>query len=381
MRRIEEGNTFNIERLHVLSRIMKKIIFTVTNDLTYDQRMHKICTSLSKAGYNVELVGRKLPSSKPLDNKTFGQTRLYCFFTKGKLFYIEYNLRLLFFLLFRKFDIICAIDLDTILPALFVGVLRSKKMVYDAHEYFTEVPEVINRPAVQKFWKAVERLAVPKMDLCYTVSNSLGEIFEQEYHKKFYIIKNVPESTEVNLSPEPVNFILYQGALNVGRGLEELILAMQQIPLRLKIVGEGDLSATLRKMVKDLNLQDKITFLGYMKPGELKELTPKAFLGYNLLADMGKSYYYSLSNKFFDYIHAGVPGISNNYPEYTFINNQYETAALTNLSVGNIVLTVNTLIKDKGYYNRLKQNCTLAAKVYNWQEEEKLLVNLYRGLR
>jgi len=359
---------------------MKKIILTVTNDLTYDQRMHKICASLSKAGYSVELVGRKLHSSKPLDNKTFRQTRLYCFFKKGKLFYIEYNIRLLFFLLFRKFDIVCAVDLDTILPALSVGTLRSKKMVYDAHEYFTEVPEVINRPVVQKIWKAIERFAVPKMDLCYTVSNSLGEIFEQEYHKKFYIIKNAPLLTEGNWPGEPGNFILYQGALNAGRGLEDLILAMQQIPLQLKIVGEGDLSSVLRKMVNDFNLQDKITFLGYMKPDDLKELTPKAFAGYNLLADMGKSYYYSLSNKFFDYIHAGIPGISNNYPEYTYINNQYETAVLTNLSVSSIVLTVNTLIKNKDYYNRLKQNCAQAARVYNWQEEEKLLVNLYRGL-
>ena len=363
---------------------MKKVIFTVTNDLTYDQRMHKICSSLSRVGYRVELVGRKLPNSIPLDTKPFEQTRLYCFFTKGKLFYIEYNLRLVFFLLFLKFDIVCAIDLDTILPAIAVGKLRNKKMVYDAHEYFTEVPEVIHRPAVQKVWKAVERFAVPKMDLCYTVSESLGQIFELEYKKPFHVIMNVPafeggDLKENSDKAEP-GFILYQGALNAGRGLEELIKAMQNIPLQLKIAGEGDLSDSLRNMVKDLHLQDKIAFLGYMKPDALKELTPKAFAGYNLLADMGKSYYYSLSNKFFDYMHAGVPGISNTYPEYLRINGQYEIAALTNLSVDNIVLAVNKLLNDKDYYGRLKQNCGAAAKVYNWQEEEKKLIKVYNGL-
>src|SRR5688572_26752370 len=120
-----------------------KLLFAVTNDLTYDQRMQRICRSLSAWGYDVELIGRERELSVPLSSETFRQTRLNCFFSKGKLFYLEYNLRLLFYLLFTRFDAVCAIDLDTIVPVFIIGKLKGAKLIYDAHEYFTEVPEVV----------------------------------------------------------------------------------------------------------------------------------------------------------------------------------------------------------------------------------------------
>jgi hypothetical protein len=95
---------------------MAKIVFTVTNDLNYDQRMIRICTSLTHAGYDCLLVGYTLSDSKALNKQDFRQKRINCIFKKGKPFYLEYNLRLFFFLLFSKMDGICAIDLDTILP-------------------------------------------------------------------------------------------------------------------------------------------------------------------------------------------------------------------------------------------------------------------------
>src|ERR1700760_2522883 len=102
----------------------KRIFCTVTNELNYDQRMIRICTSLAKAGYDSPLVGRSHKGSLPLVPRLFRQHRLRLFFKKGKLFYLEYNLRLFFFLLFRKMDCICAVDLDTILPCYFVSTLR-----------------------------------------------------------------------------------------------------------------------------------------------------------------------------------------------------------------------------------------------------------------
>lgn len=359
----------------------KRIIFTVTNDLTFDQRMHKICTSLATAGYEVKLVGRKRKSSAPLKPKAFLQHRLYVFFDKGKLFYLEYNIRLFFYLLFQKTDIFCAIDLDTILPNLLAGKVRGKKLVYDAHEYFTEVPEVIHRPQIQKIWKRVEKFSVPKMDLCYTVSQSLAELFQQEYKKTFYLIRNCPTLAELPASHHiEAPFILYQGALNKGRGLEELIKSMQMLPIKLKIAGEGDLSQELRQLVQNLQLTDKIEFLGYVEPADLKQLTPKAFLGYNLLENLGKSYYYSLSNKFFDYIHALVPGLNNDFPEYKYINLQYKVGLLAEPVAEDIAGKVNMLLEDKELYKQLQENCLHAREVYNWQCEEKELIRLYEAL-
>ena len=79
-----------------------KIIFTVTTDLSYDQRMGRICSALAEAGFEIELVGRKRKISKALKQKKYKQTRLFCWFDKGKAFYIEYNLRLFVYLLFQN---------------------------------------------------------------------------------------------------------------------------------------------------------------------------------------------------------------------------------------------------------------------------------------
>ena len=359
----------------------RKIIFTVTNDLTYDQRMQKICRSLANAGYEIELVGRSRKFSAPT-SEPFQQTRLNCFFHKGKFFYIEYNLRLFFYLLFQKFDAVCAIDLDTIAPVYFAGKIKNAKLIYDAHEYFTEVPEVIRRPSIQRIWQWVERFFVPKFDLCYTVSPALAELFSKKYHKEFHVIRNIslfvqPSSVIGHRSPE----ILYQGALNEGRGLEHLIEAVQHVEAKLLLAGEGDLSTELRALSKKLNLESKVEFLGFVKPSELKDLTAKATIGINLLENKGLSYYYSLSNKFFDYIHAGVPQICIAFPEYRKINDEYVVALLVEkCDVREIENAIKRLLTDVDLYKRLQKNCEVCSHNLNWQSEEKKLVALYDEL-
>ncbi len=367
---------------------MKRIVFTVTNDITYDQRMQKICRSLANAGYEVELVGRLRNFSLAIKTEPYLQTRLNCFFNKGKLFYLEYNLRLLFYLTFSQFDAACAIDLDTIVPVYIIGKLKGAKLIYDAHEYFTEVPEVIRRPMVKKIWKWVEKTFVPKFDLIYTVSEGLAELFRKEYAKNIEVIMNAPllENKSTNQFNKPVtdkksSYVLYQGALNEGRGLEQLIEAMKEIDLKLKIAGEGDLSQQLHQLVKQANLQGKIEFLGYIEPNELRTITDGALVGINALEETGLSYYHSLSNKFFDYIHAGVPQVCNDFPEYRKINNHYQVAVLIkDCSPAEIKGAILRLANDKDLYTRLKINCDVCSGQLNWQNEEKKLLGLYGHL-
>lgn len=343
--------------------------------------MQRICRSLCKAGYEVELVGRELNSSIPLREEPFKQTRLHCFFNKGKLFYIEYNKRLFLHLLLRKFDAACAVDLDTIAPVYLTGKLKNAKLVYDAHEYFTEVPEVIRRPAVKKAWLWVERTFVPKFDLCYTVSKGLSDLFREKYSRMFYVIRNVPYSTTFPPAEKVDRYILYQGALNEGRGLEQLIEAMQFVDIKLKLAGEGDLSEELRKLAEKLNVAHKVQFLGFVQPADLEKITAAAYLGINTLENKGLSYYYSLANKFFSYIQAGIPQIGMQFPEYMGLNEQYQVAVLLkNPSVNEIKESVERLITDNSLYSQLQKNCLAAAEELNWEKEEAKLLSLYDEL-
>lgn len=357
------------------------IIFTVTNDLSYDARMHRVCGTLATNGYAVILVGRALPHSIPLETRLFQQKRLRCFFRKGFPFYAEYNLRLFFFLLFAHYDAVCSIDLDTLLAGCFAAIIRRKKRVFDAHEYFTEVPEVEGRFLVKKFWETVARICLPFYRHAYTVGPALAKIFEEKYGLKFGVVRNVPSSTPpmTPLLKGEKDVIFYMGALNEGRGIEFMLKAMQSLEnVELWLAGEGDLSEKLRRLAAELNLGDKVKFFGYVKPEDLKTLAGRAWLCLNLLENRGLSYYYSLANKFFLSVQVGVPVLTMNFPEYRALNAQHEVAVLLDeLSPQLVANTVKKLLADRDFYERLRRNCLAAREEWNWEKERETLLKIW----
>lgn len=356
------------------------IIFTVTNDLSFDQRMDRICSTLVGEGFEVTLVGRKRRQSAPLNSRSYYTKRLNCRFEKGKLFYIEYNIRLFLFLLFSKSEIISSVDLDTLFACTLAARIRSKKLVFDAHEYFTEVPEVTNRPLTKKIWSMVAYLCIRHTHKAYTVSHSLATIFEETYKKTFAVIRNVPLLRQPREKSTTTPYIIYQGDLNEGRGLEEIIDAMKEINIPLVIAGNGPLYDKLNKQVQGNKLEHKVQFKGYLDAEELHQLTAEAWLGINLLKQQGLSYYYSLSNKFFNYIHAGTPQLCADFPEYQTINSQYPVALLCPCNTGSIVEAIKQLKQDKDKYEKMRKACDIAAQTFNWQLESKTLIQLYQEL-
>lgn len=362
------------------SDIRKKIVCTVINDLTTDQRMHRICDALVEAGFNVTLIGRQLSSSQKLTIRKFQQIRLKCIWNNGFLFYFEYNLRLTLWMIFHKVDMINAVDLDTIVPAWFVSKIKNVKTIYDAHEWFPYCPEIVSRPSVHQFWLKMEKIFLPKMDAVYTVSQSIANEFSKLYHREIGLVRNMPIQRNAQKTLQE-KYILYQGALNMGRGLEELIDAMQEIDIELWIAGDGDIEQELKQKVSNLNLNHKVKFLGNIEPEKLWYFTENACIGVNLLQNLGLNYYYSLANKFFDYVQAEIPQISMNFPEYQQMNQKYEVAVLIeDLNKSEIVATILKLSHDKDYYNHLKSQCIQAKVDWNWDIEKKTLIDIYERL-
>ena len=359
---------------------MKHIYFTVTNDLLFDQRMHRICTSLAKAGYGVTLVGREWNHSRPLKKEAYEQKRLRCFFNKGFLFYSEYNIRLFFYLLFQKPDAVCAIDLDTILPCYFVSKLKNIPRIYDAHEYFTELKEVQIRPFVKKFWTVIERFAIPKFQFGYTVSDGLAAAFREKYSRSYAVIRNLPV-----LKPKPEvqrdNFLVYQGAVNEARGFEYLVPAMKDIPYSLVICGDGNFMQQLKELIKRNGVEEKVQLKGMMLPADLRVVAAKATLGIGLAEKEGINQFHALPNKFLEYMHAGLPQIAMNFPEYQKINSQFKIAVLldelTEPAVANVI---NETMRNKTLLQEMHDNAIKAREIYCWQSEEKILLQFYQTL-
>jgi glycosyltransferase involved in cell wall biosynthesis len=344
--------------------------------------MQRICTSLSDEGFKITLVGRGMKSSSPLKNEKYKQLRLNCFFVKGKAMYLEFNLKLFFFLLFQRCDAVCAVDLDTILPCYFASAIKSTKRIYDAHELFTEQKEIITRPQIHKLWLKVEKYAVPKFRFGYTVNLFIAEELNRRYSVEYTVIKNMPllgtETPQVKTQPP---FIIYQGAVNEGRSFETLIPAMKQVNAKLVICGDGNYFKQVKSLIRKNKFEDKIELKGYVSPDELKKITPTAYVAVTLFENTGLNQYQSLANRFFDYIMAGVPQVCVGYPEYEAINDKYHIAYLIyNTNTDTIAAALNNLMNDDVLYNNLRKNCLKARKELNWQSEEKVLINFYNNV-
>ena len=369
----------------------KRIVCTVSNDLNFDQRMHRICNSLQKAGYEVLLVGRALPHSPPLIQRDFAQKRLKLIFTSGILFYKELNVRLFFYLMRCKMDAVCSIDLDTLPAGCFATLLRGKKRVFDAHEYFTEVPEVVNRPLVKTAWALIAGFCLPFYQHAYTVGPSLAAIFRKKYNTDFGVVRNLPKARAPRSGATNTNkVLLYQGALNEGRGIEACIEAMKELTeCELWLVGDGDLSARLRHQAQNSPAANRIKFFGRVDPENLPEITRKAWLGINILDNKGLSYYYSLANKFFDYVQDGVPVVCADFPEYQSLNAEHEVAVLVPASrtqkgtkdrfvqSEDVVNAIKPLLTDPDLYDKLTKNCMKAREEWTWEKEEERLLGIW----
>lgn len=359
---------------------MKTLTFTVTNDLRTDQRMIRICGTLAEAGYQVRLIGVQFNDSPEPEPRNFRQHRIKCFFRKGFAFYAEYNTKLFFHLLTGKTDLICAIDLDTIIPCYFTSALKSLPRVYDAHELFCEMKEVVTRPFIHRFWKTIEKIFVPKFRLGYTVSAPIAEIFNKEYGVNYEVIRNMPRKILLQ-PPKRESFLLYQGAVNEGRSFETLIPAMEFVDGQLHIYGDGNFMEQVKSLVKKHKLGDKVLLKGKLSPEELRIVTASAKAGITLFENKGLNNYYSLANRFFDYIQAGTPQLCVDFPAYREINSIYEIAVLIDdLSPANIARQLNNLLHNEVLYKKLQIQCTIAALQLNWQKEEQKLLDFYRQI-
>ena len=369
---------------------MKRAIVSVTNDLVTDQRVDKTAECLRQLGFQVILIGRNRKGSLPLNTRSYQTRRMCLLFDKGALFYAEYTIRLFLFILFHKVNLLISNDLDTLLPNYLIHKFKRIPIVYDSHEYFTGVPELVKRPRVQNIWKKIEKWIFPHLETVITVNDSIARLYQQEYGNKVYVVRNIPPNrdfrtvmtrNELNL-PEDRHIVLLQGAgINIQRGAEEAIEAMQYLDHTiLLIIGGGDVMAVLPGIVQRLNLEKKVFFLPKQPFERLFHYTRCADIGITLDKDTNINYRFSLPNKLFDYIHAGLPVLASPLPEIRKIIEHYQIGmTIDSHDPQHIAQRMNTMLTDQGLRKTWKENLKRAAAELNWDHEKKILLEIFRN--
>lgn len=365
----------------------KKIIVSVTNDLYTDQRVHKMCMFMVQQGYNVVLLGRLLDNKTPLD-RPYATKRFRLLFRKGALFYANYNVRLFFYLLFHRADILVSNDLDTLLANTFIHQLKKTPLIYDSHEYFTEVPELTSRPKIKRVWERIEAYCFPKLDKIITVNYSIAEKYKRKYGKKLRVVRNVsplfefkdvPSKKELSIPENKIILILQGAGINVDRGGEELIEAMTLLPdCVLLIVGDGDVLSQLKQRVKELNISDRVLFFGRQPYEKMMQYTFHADIGLTLDKPSNDNYLFSLPNKVFDYIHAGTAIVASNLPEVAKVIEHYHVGLLiSSHDPKDIAETILRMIHQPNLLSELKENCMIARSNENWDKEVAQIEDFY----
>lgn len=363
------------------------IILAVTNDISTDQRVIRTAHTLHNMKARVTIIGRRL--AKPLEyiDLRFKAIRMNLVFNKGPLFYAEYNLRLFLRLMIMKADILISNDLDT-LPAVYLASkIRNTALVYDSHEYFTEVPELLGRRGVQRVWKWLESLMMPHILYACTVSSPIARAYQDKYGIKMQVIRNLPFKRDQTIQPLPAlkngseKIILYQGSLNKGRGLELAIQAIQFTNnVRLVIIGKGDLENKLKQLVLTLGLQDRITFTGRISPDQLIGYTIQADLGISLEEDLGLNYRFALPNKVFDYIQAEVPVLVSDLPEIRSLVEEYKVGLINHsLNAEELGVLFTGILNNEDQLRVWKSNLKIAAAELCWEKEEPKLIALIQS--
>lgn len=361
-----------------------RISVSVINDLVTDQRVHKVCRSLQNAGYEVSLTGRKLRKS-PAIQREYRTHRMCLVFNRSFLFYAEFNIRLFFRLLFCKTDIFLSNDTDTLLANYFASKIRRKPLVFDAHEMFPEMPEVVGRKFVRRFWSAIENRIFPQLKYCYTVCQSIADIYNQRYGTDMKVVRNIPfagnvcknqEYNKKDIFPEFNNrqILLYQGAVNLGRGIEWVVNAMPLLDEYVfYIAGDGDKMQDIQDYVKKIEMSDKVKFLGRIPFEQLSAYTACADIGISLLENRGLNYFYSLPNRIFDFIRKNIPILATDFPEIRKIIEHYGVGELVDDYDPNHLATIirNITARGKNWDSFAKANAELT-----WENEANTLLKI-----
>lgn len=423
----------------------KKICMFVWNHFTNDARVLRECTALSESGYEVDLVCIHDPKAENMAyaesfSENFHILRVeryprmlillqcvYRFVFKNKL---TASLSFLLWLLLTYYAPILVVvftllavlllktkvktivirgsiilrmivqgyrqnyaiyhsnDLNTLVQGYICAKwrFRKKKLVYDSHEVQTS-----RTGYNHSFYGRLEAFLIKHIDAMIVENHTRAQYNEELYGFYPNVVHNYPfkqiHNDKINLHellnlPADEKILLYQGGIQVGRGLDKLIEAAPHFNEgTLVFIGDGKIKQQLQSKVEEAGLQNKVKFLPKVPLNDLPKYTRNAYLGFQVLNNVCFNHYSASSNKLFEYMMAGVPVVACDFPEIKKVVEGYNTGiCIDSHDPKEIAWAVNRLLSDSSLHKELRVNSINARKKHNWNLEKVRFLDMYNQI-
>ncbi len=290
-------------------------------------------------------------------------------------------------------QVIHAHDLNALIPAWLAAHLSRAALVYDAHELFVEQhpPGRPHHPWRKAAWRRIEAALIRRSAAVFTVSPSIASELAARYGvPRPPVVRNCPALAPL---PEPgallswleippqTPVLMFQGALVAGRGLETCLRALPHLPQAVLVyLGDGPLRPSLLSLAAELNVASRVHLPGAAPMDQLQALARDAAIGLCLTENTCLNHYYSLPNKLFEYLMAGVPVLASDFPDMRQVVLESRAGAVAYpANPQAITAALQSLLASPQTLADMARAARLAAEQrHHWQAEARPIMDFYR---
>ena len=361
---------------------MKKICISFLGNPFHDSRITNLKKSLEQNNCKVKIIGFDWTTP---NFKTYRDADTVVYkLSKTKfslLFYAAFKCLLLKELFTTKADLYFAEEIYSLPFVKLRSIFGKSKVYYNSRELYAFLGGLRNRRFIQKIFVLIEKVLIHRVDLVLTTGEMDSEFLHNYYGiTNTLVIRNIPKLSQptskidirkqLSINPK-TKILLYQGVLIDGRGIELVISNLSKInDSVLVLLGDGERKQKWQDFAKEMNVSERVFFLGTIPQDELINYTAAADVGVCLIENISVSYYHALPNKLFEYIMAGLPVISSSLPQMKKIVDDYKVGRCVDLEKNeNIDLAINKMLQSDEELQQYKNNCNKASKELNWDVE------------